>query len=61
MRTIVLHSQGKLLLKAGTDPLREIESPFARDMIDAAREVRQRNEWKTQGVGAQFMVGGRGG
>jgi hypothetical protein len=51
-------AQGKLHLKLGDAPVRPIESQFGNSVRHRAQELQQRNSWKTQGRGAQFMRGG---
>jgi len=50
--------QGKLFIKEGDKPPRNVESEFARDMAQAAREIQRKREWKTTGQGARFAGGG---
>ncbi len=51
-------AQGKLHVKRGDAPVRVIESRFGESVRQRALEMQKRNEWKTQGRGAQFMRGG---
>lgn len=51
-------AQGKLHFKNGDDGVRTIDSKFAQTMKDRAIESYQRNSWKSQGRGAQFMSAG---
>ncbi len=50
--------QGKLYLKQGDKPPRQIESEFGRDIMQAALEIHRKHEWKSSGRGARFMSGG---
>ncbi len=51
-------AQGKLHVKVGDAPVRVIDSRFGGSVRQRALEMQKRNEWKTQGRGAQFMRGG---
>ncbi|HJQ70494.1 MAG TPA: hypothetical protein VKA70_16060, partial [Blastocatellia bacterium] len=51
-------SQGKLRLKTEGKEVRTIESRFGQQVRERAIQIQQRNAWKTQGAGAQFMSGG---
>jgi hypothetical protein len=51
-------AQGKLHFKNGESAIRTIDSKFAQSMKARAIEIHQRNSWKSQGRGAQFMSGG---
>ncbi len=51
-------SQGKLNLKLAGQPLRIVDSRFGEKVRQRAMEIQERNAWKTQGRGAQFMTGG---
>ena len=51
-------AQGKLHLKLGDAPVRPIDSQFGNSVRQRAQEMHQRQSWKTQGRGAQFMRGG---
>ena len=48
---------GKLHLKFGDASPKQIESKFAREVRERLLRVEERNAWKTQGSGAQFMGG----
>jgi hypothetical protein len=50
-------STGKLHLKFGDAASRPVESQFASEVRERLLRVAQRNAWKTQGTGAQFMYG----
>ena len=49
-------SQGKLHLWCG-GATKAVDSEFGRSLRDRAAQIRNRNAWKTQGHGAQFMRG----
>jgi hypothetical protein len=51
-------SQGKLHLSTGPSSTRIIPSIFGETVRDRALRMQQKNAWKTQGTGAQFMSGG---
>ena len=51
-------SQGKLHLSTGTTGTRVIPSRFGETVRERAVRMHQKNAWKTQGSGAQFMSGG---
>jgi hypothetical protein len=51
-------AQGKLHLRTADGKLRTIESRFGREVRERAAQLHQRNAWKTQGTGAQFMMRG---
>lgn len=51
-------SQGQLYLKLGAEPVRPVDSRFGESMRERAAQIHNRNSWKTQGTGAQFMSGG---
>src|SRR6266478_911911 len=51
-------SQGKLHLSTGSSGARVIPSIFGETVRDRALRIQQKNAWKTQGTGAQFMSGG---
>jgi hypothetical protein len=51
-------AQGKLHLYTPDGAVRTIESRFGKEVRDRAVQLHQRNAWKTQGTGAQFMRGG---
>jgi hypothetical protein len=51
-------SQGQLHLKLGDDPVRPVDSRFGESIRQRAAQIQNRNSWKTQGSGAQFMSGG---
>jgi len=53
-------SGGRLFVKLGNDQPREVESPFAESVVKRAASIARRNEWKTQGRGARFMMGMEG-
>ncbi|HEX6032297.1 MAG TPA: hypothetical protein VFY90_12770 [Tepidiformaceae bacterium] len=57
MLTLAYLSQGKLFLKSGDDPARQIESKFGEEARQRAVEVHQRHAWKAQGRGNQFLTG----
>ena len=48
---------GKLHLKYDGAQPRPVESKFAHEVRERLMRVAQRNAWKTQGTGAQFMYG----
>jgi hypothetical protein len=50
-------AQGSLNVQEPGRPARLVESKFGRSLIDRACQIQQRNAWKTQGTGAQFMNG----
>lgn len=50
-------STGKLHLKFGDAAPRPVDSKFASEVRERLLRVAQRNAWKTQGTGAQFMYG----
>jgi hypothetical protein len=58
MINIAYLAQGKLHLRTGDGIVRTIESRFGREVRERAVQIHQRNSWKTQGTGAQFMAGG---
>ena len=49
---------GKIHLLEPGRPARLVESKFGQSLLDRASQIQQRNAWKTQGTGAQFMSGG---
>src|SRR5947207_1590586 len=49
---------GKLHVRDGSGSAHLIESQFGQSMRQRMLELHQRNEWKRQGRGAQFMRGG---
>ncbi|MFL6589919.1 MAG: hypothetical protein ACJ8M4_07075 [Chthoniobacterales bacterium] len=51
-------SQGKLHLSNGSSGTRMIPSAFGETVRERALRMEQKNAWKTQGSGAQFMNGG---
>jgi hypothetical protein len=51
-------SQGKLHLSTGPSGTRIIPSIFGETVRERALRIQQKNAWKTQGTGAQFMSGG---
>lgn len=51
-------SSGRLHVKVGDGPVREVESQFAETLRRRALEINRRNAWKEMGRGAQFMRGG---
>lgn len=51
-------SQGQIHLKLGDEPLRPVDSRFGESVRQRAAQIQNRNAWKTQGTGAQFMSGG---
>ena len=51
-------AQSKIHFKTADGSIRAVESKFGRDVHERAIRLRQRNAWKTQGSGAQFMSGG---
>ena len=51
-------SQGQLHVKLGNDPARAVDSVFGESVRQRAMQIQNRNSWKTQGTGAQFMSGG---
>ena len=55
---IAFLSQGKLYLNNGPAGTRVIPSVFGETVRDRALRIQQKNAWKTQGSGAQFMSGG---
>lgn len=48
--TIAFISQGRLFLKQGDQPVREIESKFANDMIERHQRNAEINSWKDESV-----------
>ncbi|MFN8005742.1 MAG: hypothetical protein U0V70_01680 [Terriglobia bacterium] len=50
--------QAKICFKFGDLPVRTVESKFGLDVRERAIRLYQKNSWKTQGSGAQFMSGG---
>src|ERR1043166_233184 len=50
-------SQGKLHLSTGPSGTRIIPSIFGETVRERALRMQQKNAWKTQGTGAQFMSG----
>src|SRR5688572_11211085 len=55
---IAFLSQGKLHLNTGSSGTRVIPSVFGETVRERALRMHQKNAWKTQGSGAQFMSGG---
>ncbi|HEY2586723.1 MAG TPA: hypothetical protein VGI81_13245 [Tepidisphaeraceae bacterium] len=57
-------AEGKLYLKRDGAAPRLIDSPFVQSMLDRVARDRQRNDWKSEGLGWQFgaprMLGLRG-
>jgi hypothetical protein len=51
-------SQGKLHLSSGANSTRVVPSAFGETVRERALRIQQKNAWKTQGSGAQFMSGG---
>ena len=51
-------SQGKLHLSNGPNGSRVVPSAFGETVRERALRMQQKNAWKTQGSGAQFMGGG---
>ena len=51
-------SQGKLHLSSGANGTRIVPSVFGETVRERALRMQQKNAWKTQGSGAQFMSGG---
>jgi hypothetical protein len=51
-------ARGRLFVKLGDEEPREIESPFAAQVVRRGAELQQKNAWKTQGQGARFLFGG---
>jgi hypothetical protein len=58
MASIAYLSLGKLNLVAESGGHRTLTSQFGEQVRQRALELRQKNEWKTQGTGARFMLGG---
>jgi hypothetical protein len=54
-------AQGSLHLQGSEGAPRVVESAFGRSLRQRAAEIRNRQAWKTQGFGAQFMGRGRQG
>src|SRR5437764_12119216 len=50
-------ASGKLFLKFGDAAPRPVESKFANEVRERLLRVAQRNAWKSEGSGAQFMHG----
>ena len=50
-------SQGQMHLKLGEEPVRPVDSRFGESVRQRASQIHNRNAWKTQGSGAQFMSG----
>jgi len=48
-------AQGRLHLQDGAATPRVLESAFGRSLRERAAQIHNRNVWKTQGFGAQFM------
>lgn len=55
---LIYLSQGKLFLKVGDDPARELASQFGQEMFDRAVESHRLRAWKTKGRGNGFLRGG---
>jgi hypothetical protein len=51
-------ARGRLFVKLADESPREIESPFAAQVIRRSAQLQQKNAWKTQGQGARFLFGG---
>lgn len=51
-------ARGRLFVKVGDEKPREIESPFAAQVVRRSAELTRKNAWKTQGQGARFLFGG---
>lgn len=51
-------AQGKIHVKRGDSAPRLIESKFGATVRQRSLDMQRKNEWKTQGRGAQFMRGG---
>lgn len=49
---------GRLYIKDGENEARAFDSKFAQTVRDRAVRSAQKNAWKTEGTGAQFMRGG---
>jgi hypothetical protein len=56
-KNIAYVAAGKLHLKYDGAAPRPVESKFAQELRERLVRVAQRNAWKTQGSGAQFMYG----
>lgn len=50
-------SGGRLMVQLEGQEPREVESPFAADVVRRATSISRRNAWKTQGRGARFAMG----
>jgi hypothetical protein len=53
-------AQGRIHVRDAGGETRILSSQFAESLRDRAAQIYNRNAWKTQGFGAQFMQGGRG-
>ncbi|HJU84542.1 MAG TPA: hypothetical protein VJ600_10050 [Holophagaceae bacterium] len=51
-------SLGNLYLWEGQGEPRLWESPFAKEVLRRHEEIQKRHQWKTEGRGARFMMGG---
>ena len=49
---------GKMKLKLGESPVHEIDSKFGNSLRQRAQDIQNRNAWKREGTGAQFMLRG---
>lgn len=50
-------SGARVFVQQGGDEPRELQSPFADSVASREASIQRRNEWKTQGRGARFMMG----
>lgn len=57
MLTVAYLSQGRLFLKTGDAPARGITSKFGEEALQRAVELHQRQAWKTEARGNQFLGG----
>ena len=57
MLTLAYLSQGRLYLKSGDAPARHVESQFGEEARQRAVQVHERNAWKAEGRGNQFISG----
>ncbi len=49
---------GKMKLKLGESPVHEIDSKFGNSLRQRVQDIQNRNAWKREGTGAQFMLRG---
>jgi hypothetical protein len=58
MSGVAFLSNGRLYVKEGDEAPRPFDSKFAQSIRDRAVRSAQKNAWKQEGTGAQFMRGG---